>query len=334
LYLLTIKQVECDREIGINKASTSKKLTCSCCRTNFPQRSKFSADAGVRFQSEESRTMKNTIFTLIIMVVGFITSSCSDTENEKVQATPIKQVEAVAVTPEVMTEAVEIIAEVIVTEDKRIIIKGTTNLPNTTALVISLNSEISGLGAQDTIKVSNNRFSTSPLGKATGIPDGHYIIDITVPVSSVQSEAVQAIIGKEGEYLTGPLVEDDWGLRVAVKTTTYSLGSPESIAKNEKEHQDLVVSIRQGLAKLLVQGQEMEFIRHDDGDLNKSRSCGIQMRKNQSIAEQLSQRSKVLSLKYIVLKAATTGIQSCVSCKSSALEACGRVKKSLQESEI
>jgi hypothetical protein len=33
LYLLIIKQVECEQEIGINKASTSKNITSACCQT-------------------------------------------------------------------------------------------------------------------------------------------------------------------------------------------------------------------------------------------------------------------------------------------------------------
>ena len=85
--------------------------------------------------------MKNTIFTLIVIFVGFITSSCSDTENEKAQATPAKQIEKVALAPKVMTRIVEINAEDTVTEDKRIVVKGTTNLPDLTYLLISLNNE-------------------------------------------------------------------------------------------------------------------------------------------------------------------------------------------------
>ena len=278
--------------------------------------------------------MKNTIFTLIVIFIGFITSSCSDTENEKVQATPTKQAEKVALPQKVMTEIVKINAEATVTEDKRIVIKGTTNLPNSTSLLISLSNENSGFGAQDKVNVSNNHFSTSPLGKTTGVPDGHYTIEILMPIPSTQPETVQAIIGNQGQHLIGPLVEDSkWGGRIVEKTITHSIGSLESIAQRESQHQDLVASIKQETAKLLALGQEMENIRNTE-DLNKLRSCGNQMRENQSTAKQLRQKSEELPLKYISLKAATTDVYSCVSCSSSALEACERVKESLQESEI
>ncbi len=288
----------------------------------------------VRFQSAENCTMKNTIFILIVIFVGFITSSCSDTEDDKAQAAPDKQTEKVAPPLRVMTEIVEINSEVTVTEDKRIVVKGTTNLPNLTSLLISLNNEKSGFGAQDKINVSNNHFSTSPLGKITGLPDGHYTIEILMPLPSTQPEKVQAVIGKQGQHLTGPLVEDsEWGGNVVEKTIAYNIGSPESIAKNENQHYDLVASIKQETIKLLALGQEMENIRNTE-DLNKLRSCGNQMRENQSVAKLLRQKSEELPLKYISLKAAIIDVYSCVSCSSSALEACERVKESLQESEI
>lgn len=277
--------------------------------------------------------MKNTIFTLIVIFVGFITSSCSDAENEKTQAAQAKQIEKIALPPKVMTDIVEINAEVIVTEDKRIVVKGATNLPNSTSLLISLNNEKIGFGAQDKINVSNNHFSTSPLGKTTGLPDGHYTIEILMPIPSTQPETVQAIIGKQGEHLIGSLVEDsEWGGRIVEKTIAYSIGFPESIAESEHKHLDLVDSIKQETTKLLALGQDMESIRNTE-DLNKLRSCGNQMRENQSAAKHLRQRSEELPLKYISLKAATIDVYSCVSCSSSALEACERVKESLRESK-
>ena len=272
--------------------------------------------------------MKNIIFILVVILIVLITSSCSDTKNDKAQATLSKQIEKIALPLEVMTEIVEIEAEATVTEDKRIIVKGTTNLPNSTDLFITVNNEKIDFRVTYQTSVSNNHFSTSPLGESTGLLDGNYTIEILMPTPSVQPKTVQAIIGEEGEHLSGPLVDDEWDIRVAKKIMTYSIGLPESIAKNENQHQDLVGGIMQETVKLLVLGQEMENIRNTK-NLDKLRLCANQMRENHSAAKNLRQQSEELSHTYRNLKLAIMEVYSCVSCSSDALEACERVKKLL-----
>lgn len=115
--------------------------------------------------------------------------------------------EAVAPT-KVMTEEVEINAQVLTTEDKRIVVNGTTNLPDSTSLLITLDNEGLGFSAEEIVNVLNGRFYTSPLGKATGLPDGNYVIQIVMPLPLMQPETVQSVIGQQGQYLTGSLVEN------------------------------------------------------------------------------------------------------------------------------
>lgn len=212
------------------------------------------------------------------MLIGFITSSCSDNENEKTQA-PTKQIEKIVASRKVMTEIVKINVETIATEDKRIVVNGTTNLPNSTSLLVTLNNEGLGFSAQDKVNVPNGHFSSSPLGKTTGLPDGNYAIEILMPLPSTQPETVQAIFGQQGQHLTGPLVDDsEWGGRIVEKSISYSIGSSESISQVENKHQDLIARIRKETTKLLTLGQEMENIRNTK-NLNKLRLCGDQMRK-------------------------------------------------------
>ena len=278
--------------------------------------------------------MKNLISISCVIFIGFIASSCSDNKNEQTNQTPDKQIQALVNTPKVMTEIAAINIEVKTTQDGRIVINGTTNLPDLTNLLISLENKALGFSSQDKANISNGHFSAGPLGQTTGLPDGHYTIEVLMPLPSTQPATVQAIIGKQGQHLTGPLAEDtEWGGKIVEKTINYSIGSSESIAKEEKEHQNLVASIKQETIKLLKLGKEMEDIRNTR-DLNKLRSCGEQMRENQSKAKSLSELSEKLPLKYINLKTAAIDVSSCVSCSTSALKACERVIESLEENEI
>jgi len=291
-------------------------------------------DESVRFQSEKYLVMKNITSISCIIFIGFIASSCSDNESEQTSQIPDKQIQAIANTPKVMTGIVVLNAEAKTTQDGRILINGTTNLPNLTNLLISIENKALDFGAQDKVNVSNGHFSAGPLGPTTGLTDGHYTIEVLMPLPSTQPETVQAIIGKQGQHLTGQLVKDtEWGGKIVEKSISYSIGSSESIGKAESEHQNFVVSIKQETIKLLTLGKEMEGVRNTR-DLNKLRSCGEQMRENQSKAKSLRQLSDKLPLKYIKLKAAVMDVSSCVSCSTSALKACERVTESLKENEI
>lgn len=271
--------------------------------------------------------MKKEIF---IMCTSLLFSACSDSNNENIDSLPTAQVQEKSGSNGIMKEAVEIDIQIISVQDGRIIVSGTTNLPDTTSLLISLENKIIGFGAQDKSIVEDGSFSTSPLGKKTGLPVGNYTVEIMMPLPSIQSKAVQDIIGKQGQYLSGPLIEDSsWGGRIVVKTIEYVVGATQDIEINTSKHNQKIKSITNEVSVLLKLGQTMENIRGSK-DLNKIRSCGEQMRENQKRVKSLQDRTENLSLKYIHLKVAATDVYSCVSCSSNAIEACSRAAESLQ----
>ena len=103
-----------------------------------------------------------------------------------------------------------------------VVIEGTTNLPDGTFLMISLNHQASKFLAQSKVTVVGGRFISDPLsngaGKTPALTKGSYELEIIMPVSNVQPEAVQKIVGKKCELLGGPLMK----LGVAGKIVDFS----------------------------------------------------------------------------------------------------------------
>jgi hypothetical protein len=87
--------------------------------------------------------------------------------------------------------------------------------------------EASGDRWQERTTLQDGQFSAGPFGPGSGYPDGGYRITVNLPEASVQPLAVQRRIGKEGEYLTGPLVgTSPHGLgKVASKSHRFLIGN-------------------------------------------------------------------------------------------------------------
>ncbi len=99
-----------------------------------------------------------------------------------------------------------------------VVIQGTTNLPEGTQLMLSL--EGSGYLAQDSISVSNGMFTSAQFSnKGNSLANGTYTLKISTPTANVQPASVQEIIGENGRNLKGDLVTFDeiWGSTVDYK---------------------------------------------------------------------------------------------------------------------
>ncbi|XKE44321.1 hypothetical protein LG302_13200 [Halomonas organivorans] len=111
--------------------------------------------------------------------------------------------------------------------DRRLLVEGTTNLPETTRLQVLVEREVSGVRWQQRTQVEGGGFSAGPFGPGSGLPDGGYRITVNMPAARIQPPEVRARLGQDGEHLQGPLVgESRHGLgRVVSTTQRFLVGS-------------------------------------------------------------------------------------------------------------
>ena len=114
--------------------------------------------------------------------------------------------------------------QAVISDLKTLVIKGKTNLPDKTELMIHLSCPEIGYDAGDPTFVSKGQFesskfsnSTRPLGR---LGDGKYVLEISTPTVSVLEEPVKKILGDKGRNMTGELVKFDevLGNRVVYST--------------------------------------------------------------------------------------------------------------------
>lgn len=269
--------------------------------------------------------MKQTFLITLIFSLGLIVSACSEAgsneekSNDHVQANSVNK----------MSDKVNLSADASNTDDGRVLVTGKTNLPDNTELLISLSNESIGFTAQDNSIVNKGAFSAGPLGQKAGLSAGNYMVTVMMPVSGVQPDNVQSIVGNEGQYLTGPLVKDSiWGGKIVEYSFPYAIGSKESIKEVQSKHAKLVLDVTSRIEKLLEHGYTMEHYRNTD-DLSAAKICVEKMRKNQAEAIEIRSKAEKLPMKYFDLKVASIDVYSCVSCSKTANDACEHVAESL-----
>ena len=87
-------------------------------------------------------------------------------------------------------------------------VTGTTNLPDETEIIVSIERSGRAYSGSDKVKVTDKRFVAGPFSK-NGAPlaPGAYKIHIVVPYAYAQPDSVQSIIGANGQHMTGKLVK-------------------------------------------------------------------------------------------------------------------------------
>ena len=96
---------------------------------------------------------------------------------------------------------------------KTLQIKGKTNLPDGTKLMIHLSCPEIGYDAGDPAIVANGKFETSWFSNSTRtlnrLEDGKYVLEISTPTVSVHDESVKKVLGENGRNMTGKLIQFD-----------------------------------------------------------------------------------------------------------------------------
>ena len=90
-----------------------------------------------------------------------------------------------------------------VTEDRYALVSGTTNLPDTTMLTVSVDEEKGNFLGQEQATVENGHFQTVQIGPAGGLEFGPYTIKVLTLPSSEQPSAIQERFGPNGINLVG-----------------------------------------------------------------------------------------------------------------------------------
>lgn len=107
------------------------------------------------------------------------------------------------------------------------VIHGQTNMPDGTALTITL--RIPGqYGGMQNVVVVNGRFSSTrfSVNGEHPLPSGKASVEVSSHLPQLQSQTVRAIIGQHGENLEGPLVYSLPGIGGRMIKTTSTLQIP------------------------------------------------------------------------------------------------------------
>lgn len=89
-----------------------------------------------------------------------------------------------------------------------LLVVATSNLPDGAELLVGLFSD--GYHGQDQAVIGDGTASFGPFSDdGAALPAGKYELSVSMSIARLQPEAVQAVIGRAGELMTGPLVSRD-----------------------------------------------------------------------------------------------------------------------------
>ncbi|MEA2118128.1 hypothetical protein [Halovibrio sp. HP20-50] len=188
------------------------------------------------------RNMMSNAGVLIVMIA--LLAGCSGAEEEQpdetastTQAEQAPAPEPAAVEEQIEPIDVAISAQVSLRNDRRLMVEGESNLPDETLIQIIVERDVSGVRWRERTRIQDGTFAAGPFGSGSGLPDGGYTVQVEVSEGSVQPEAVQARIGREGQHLTGELVSQSrHGLgQVATYSRRFLVGSEPRRTRDQVE---------------------------------------------------------------------------------------------------
>lgn len=216
-------------------------------------------------------------------------------------------------------------------------IVGETNLPDGTELGVSIDSKTVRYNAGSNVFVQNGRFESETFSKNyNDLEAGQYTAEVSMPIAQVQSPAVRAVIGQNGENLKGSLVEKgSLGVTVSTKQPfQLKAGGSVLLVENKSEIANAeknAFAVFDALKRLEQQGRGMESLRSNKTNEN-IRECGNLMRERQPIADDLRYKAESLPQPFSTwLTPAAIELKLCVSCASFAMDNCNRAKSSLNQ---
>lgn len=157
--------------------------------------------------------IKHVFSIIFVMLAGSFLGACSG--GDETQST-------VAITP--MSEPAQLTAKVSSYSGERVVVKGTSNLPNRTQLLISLENKAVNIHMEKEAVVRKGDFSIVLQAPVGGLKAGDYRLGAIMAVAAGQPKSVQIVVGNQGQHLTGTLVKNiSWGGRTVEAVSTYSV---------------------------------------------------------------------------------------------------------------
>ena len=279
------------------------------------------------------------LFVGVVMVMGALSAPDPSETNRVAEATvaettaPAAAEPAAAAAPAPVAEETYLRLTVNLLPLDRAFLLGETNLPDGMLVVTSVAAENASFFGQAEVEVVDGAFRAGPFGPVGGLPSSTYTATATTVLPRLQDAAMRAVIGQEGEKLSGPQVErGQLGVTVSAEQV-FQVGSD---AEAEAAPQEVLAegqSILSQLRRLEERGRGMEPLRKS-GDLAATRRCGDQMRAYQAEAKALRSQAGQLPVQLkVFLATAVAHMTPCVSCASRAVSQCDLAGEALQEAE-
>jgi len=162
--------------------------------------------------------------------------------------------------------------------DSRVVVKGKTNLPQGTKLLISVSHAATGdiYGQADCTVDAGGVYRTVPIGPTSGLLEGDYSADVTMPTANTQPVSVQKVIGDKGQNLQGKLVtEDVFGLGPAIETQQrFAVGGGGALAGYTQEGELVQIksmrSLMTNIASRLDMWADYRFSSYSENEKQKA----------------------------------------------------------------
>ncbi len=267
---------------------------------------------------------------VFLFVASLILAACDSQVNKSNESATIEIKPEQEKRIERLEEDVRLEFEIVLLPSGKIKLQGATNLPNGVNLIGGISHNSSRLLLQDKFDVENGRFESSEFGDKSIFLDGVYLASVTMPIPAVQSQSVQEALGQKGEYLHGPLVnEDSWGKSIDLEKEFYLGENLASAAQADSHLEDREAKIanrlKSEIESLLSVSEELIYLSHRGEYV----ACVKKLRLAQDRIRLADKEAEQLSNRYFRLKVAAGEAYVCLTCSNPDKEICDQSRESL-----
>jgi len=215
--------------------------------------------------------------------------------------------------------------------DRKATVSGDTNLPDGIEIGATF-TEPGDFGTTEhgETAVSAGHYTVSGIGPEAGLPEGRWLVDVSVPAAFTQADAVRAVIGEKGEKLTGKLVVklDDVAGRIVRVRSSADIGGAEGVARGAARRaaeKQRLLDIAEQFAPLVTGALALA-----DGSL--ADPCTARMRRELAVLQPL--RTQLGSLAFpgaVALRIAGASALDCIECSPQRTARCRKARQDLEE---